>query len=74
MISFLLWILGKKKFFHFKKNSNHQKIGFLIFVLTLKRGYYRYQFQQFGWTHITLLIIVGQSSALINNIYEGLVW
>jgi len=48
--------------------------GFLIFVLTLKKGYYRYQFQQFGWTHITILMIVGQSSAIMNNIYEGLIW
>eukprot|EP01016_Furgasonia_blochmanni_P034153 TRINITY_DN3650_c0_g1_i1.p1 TRINITY_DN3650_c0_g1~~TRINITY_DN3650_c0_g1_i1.p1 ORF type:complete len:395 (+),score=77.09 TRINITY_DN3650_c0_g1_i1:399-1583(+) len=48
--------------------------GFLLFVLSLKKGYYRYQFAQYGWTHITCLLIVAQTSAMINNIYEGLIW
>jgi phosphatidate cytidylyltransferase len=45
--------------------------GFLIFVLSLKQGYYRYQFRIFGWTHITLVLVVAQSSVLILNAYEG---
>ena len=32
--------------------------GFLMFTLLLKKGYYRYQFRIFGWTHISLLLIV----------------
>ena len=48
--------------------------GFLMFTLSLKKGYLRYQFRQFGWTHISLLLIVGQGAAMINNIYEGIIW
>ncbi|CAD8076480.1 unnamed protein product [Paramecium primaurelia] len=48
--------------------------GFLIFTLSLKKGYYRYQFRMFGWTHITLILVVAQSSVMIMNIFEGIVW
>jgi phosphatidate cytidylyltransferase len=49
-------------------------VGFLLFVMSLKKGFYRYQFRQFAWTHIGCLLIVGQSSVIGLNIYEGLVW
>eukprot|EP01017_Pseudomicrothorax_dubius_P044966 TRINITY_DN7690_c0_g4_i2.p1 TRINITY_DN7690_c0_g4~~TRINITY_DN7690_c0_g4_i2.p1 ORF type:complete len:375 (+),score=45.69 TRINITY_DN7690_c0_g4_i2:43-1167(+) len=49
-------------------------VGFLGFVLSLKRGFYRYQFRQFGWTHITCFLIVSQTSAIVTNIFEGLIW
>lgn len=29
---------------------------------------------QFGWTHVTLLIIVTQSHLIIQNIFDGIVW
>jgi len=48
--------------------------GFLMFTLSLKKGYYRYQFRQFGWVHIAVMLIVGQGAAIINNIYEGIIW
>lgn len=48
--------------------------GFLLFTLSLKKGYYRYQFRMFGWTHITLILIVAQSSVITMNIFEGIVW
>jgi phosphatidate cytidylyltransferase len=49
-------------------------IGFLIFVLTLKKGFYKYQFRQFIWTHMTCFLIISQCAAFIGNIYEGLIW
>lgn len=49
-------------------------IGFVLFVLNLKKGLYRAQFSQFGWTHMTLLLVVFQSHFIINNIFEGLFW
>jgi len=49
-------------------------LGFLMFVLSLKKGYYRYQFRLFGWTHLTLLLVVAQSSVITHNLYEGLIW
>lgn len=49
-------------------------IGFVLFVVNLKKGHYKFQFSQFAWTHMTLLMVVCQSHFIINNIFEGLVW
>ena len=31
-------------------------------------------FEQFAWTHVTLLIVVTQSYLIIQNMFEGLIW
>ncbi|RUS15414.1 CDP-diacylglycerol synthase-like protein 1 [Endogone sp. FLAS-F59071] len=49
-------------------------IGFVFFVSNLKRGHYKFQFQQFCWTHMALLLVVCQSHFIINNIFEGMIW
>lgn len=49
-------------------------IGFIFFVMNLKKGHYKFQFLQFFWTHMTLLIVVIQSHFILNNILDGLVW
>lgn len=49
-------------------------IGLVIFVLTLKKGNYKFQFSQFGFTHMTLFLIVVQSHFVIESILEGLIW
>ncbi|PKU28736.1 phosphatidate cytidylyltransferase hypothetical protein [Limosa lapponica baueri] len=28
----------------------------------------------FGWTHVTLLIVVTQSHLIIHNLFEGMIW
>lgn len=48
--------------------------GIVAFVLTLRKGSYRMQFKMFGWTHVTLLLIVTQSHLLVQNLFEGLFW
>ncbi|KAG0229723.1 hypothetical protein BGX31_006141 [Mortierella sp. GBA43] len=48
--------------------------SFVFFVANLKKGHYRFQFSQFAWTHMTLLLVVCQSHFIINNIFEGLIW
>ena len=48
--------------------------GFIMFVLNLKRGHYKFQFLQFFWTHMTLLLVIAQSHFIISSILEGLVW
>ncbi|XP_065911412.1 phosphatidate cytidylyltransferase 2-like [Dysidea avara] len=48
--------------------------GFVFFVLTLKRDYYRVQFSLLAWTHITLLMFVSVSHLIIQNVYEGVYW
>jgi len=48
--------------------------GFVAFVLLLKQGQYKYQFGMFAWCHLTLIIIVVQSSFLVANMFQGLIW
>ncbi|KAJ1949356.1 phosphatidate cytidylyltransferase, partial [Dispira parvispora] len=48
--------------------------GFVWFVANLQKGHYRFQFSQFAWTHMTLLLVVVTSHCVINNIFEGLIW
>ncbi|KAH9929609.1 phosphatidate cytidylyltransferase [Epithele typhae] len=49
-------------------------IGFVGFVLSLKRGYLKQQFGLFCWVHMSLLMIVVSSHFIVNNILEGLIW
>jgi len=49
-------------------------IGFIVFVLSLRRSQYKYQFQMFGWCHLTLVLVVVQSSFLVSSMFEGLIW
>ncbi|CAF3933155.1 unnamed protein product, partial [Rotaria magnacalcarata] len=44
--------------------------GFVGFVLSLKKTYYLKQFTLFGYTHITLMILVTSSHQMIQNICE----
>lgn len=48
--------------------------GFMAFVFSLVKKHYLKQFTLFGWTHVTLLIIVTQSHLIVQNIFEGLIW
>jgi len=48
--------------------------GFVAFVLTLNKGAYTYQFGQFAWTHMILLVVFIPSSFFVSNIFEGIIW
>lgn len=48
--------------------------GLVAFVLSLKQGMYRYQFQQFTWIAMTLIFIVIQGSLQVTNMLHGMVW
>ncbi|KAJ0971420.1 hypothetical protein J5N97_019379 [Dioscorea zingiberensis] len=48
--------------------------GFVWFILTLKKKMYKYQFRQYAWTHMILLLVFAQSSFTVANIYEGIFW
>ncbi|XP_031553815.1 phosphatidate cytidylyltransferase 2-like [Actinia tenebrosa] len=48
--------------------------GIILFVLSLKKDFYKVQFSLFGWTHVTLLIVVTQSHLIMQTLFEGLVW
>ncbi|BFZ57183.1 phosphatidate cytidylyltransferase [Savitreella phatthalungensis] len=49
-------------------------IGFIWFVGSLQKGQYRFQFSQFSFTHMTLILVVGQAHFIINNLLEGIYW
>ncbi|KAJ3073429.1 hypothetical protein HDU98_001550 [Podochytrium sp. JEL0797] len=49
-------------------------IGFVFFIVNLKKDHYKFQFSQFAWTHMTLFLVVVQSQFIVKNIFEGLVW
>jgi hypothetical protein len=49
-------------------------LGFFIFIFSLTRGYYKYQFRSFAYIHIVLLIFSISSSLIISNIFNGLIW
>lgn len=48
--------------------------GVVVFVLSLEHGYYRYQFEMFAWVHLTLMLIVVQSTVIVVNMFQGLIW
>ncbi len=49
-------------------------IGFMAFIFSLTKGYYKYQFRAFAWIHILLLIFGISSSMITKNIFNGLIW
>jgi phosphatidate cytidylyltransferase len=49
-------------------------VGFFIFIKSLTKGYYTYQFRSYAWIHIILFIFGFTSSLIIANIFNGLIW
>lgn len=49
-------------------------VGFVWFVLKLRKGHYRFQFTMFAVTHMSLLLIVTTSQFVVANIFEGMFW
>jgi phosphatidate cytidylyltransferase len=49
-------------------------VGLVGFVLSLQKPHYRYQFRMFAWCNLTILIVVMQSSFILMNILQGLIW
>jgi len=48
--------------------------GFIMFVLSLKRGHYLYQFAQYAWTHMVILMVVVPSSFFVSSTFQGIIW
>lgn len=47
---------------------------FMIFVMSLKKGYYKYQVGQLAWTALSIALIVLQGRTVFSNILEGRIW
>jgi len=48
--------------------------GFVMFVLSLKRGMYMYQFAQYAWTHMIILMVIMPTSFFVSNMFQGIIW
>ncbi|KAK7276889.1 hypothetical protein RIF29_18035 [Crotalaria pallida] len=48
--------------------------GFVWFILSLRKRYYKYQFGQYAWTHMILIVVFTQSAFTVANIFEGIFW
>ena len=48
--------------------------GFVTFVLRLQKRMYSFQFAQYAWTHMILLVVFIPSSFFVSNIFDGLMW
>ncbi|KAL3649068.1 phosphatidate cytidylyltransferase [Castilleja foliolosa] len=48
--------------------------GFMWFILALKKKMYKYQFGQYAWIHMILIVVFTQSSFTVANIFEGIFW
>lgn len=49
-------------------------IGVLLFVLSLERGTYRYQFQRLSWSILALILVFSMPLLVSYNIYKGIFW
>lgn len=50
-------------------------IGFVAFVVSLRRRrHFKYQFQQFGFCHLALILVVVPSTFFVSNVFQGLFW
>lgn len=50
-------------------------LGFVAFVVSLRQlKNFKYQFQQFGFCHLALILVVGQSTYFVSNVFQGLFW
>uniref|UniRef100_A0A7S3V3L3 Phosphatidate cytidylyltransferase n=1 Tax=Aplanochytrium stocchinoi TaxID=215587 RepID=A0A7S3V3L3_9STRA len=49
-------------------------IGLVLFVISLKKRHYKYQFKRFALCHVVLLLVVTQSCFIVVNMFEGLIW
>lgn len=67
------WVVMSAYVIHLMLNLI-QIAGFMWFILTLKKKMYKYQFGQYAWTHMILIVVFTQSSFTVANIFEGIFW
>ncbi|MES1914784.1 MAG: hypothetical protein MHM6MM_006816 [Cercozoa sp. M6MM] len=49
-------------------------VAFVAFVFSLKKGHYGYQVKMFGWVILVDLLVVAQSSTILANVFQGMIW
>jgi phosphatidate cytidylyltransferase len=66
-----LWVVLKR---HMLITYCLYVIGFVMSVLSLKKGKLMYQFGQYSWTITIILFVLVQTSFFVSNIFDGLIW
>ena len=68
-------------FMHFILYDYHKLISFglfmfgiLLFVWSLEKGSYRYQFQRFAWSMLALILVFCVPTFILYNVYKGIFW
>lgn len=76
LVSAGTWLLVRVINYHAPLTFLLYTFGFVAFVLSLrKHRQFRYQFAQFAYCHMALIVVVGQSTLIIANVYAGgLIW
>lgn len=75
IVCFLLYVAGKSINQNQSFKGNRFRLAGLVgFVFSLRKGFYKYQFGQFAWCHLTLLVVVFTSHLTIANMFKGLIW
>ncbi|RZB87892.1 Phosphatidate cytidylyltransferase 2 isoform B [Glycine soja] len=70
----LYWLVSNLIKYHMVICYSLYIAGFMWFILTLKKKMYKYQFGQYAWTHMILIVVFGQSSFTVASIFEGIFW
>ncbi|KAM7506327.1 hypothetical protein LguiB_005231 [Lonicera macranthoides] len=71
---FLYQVVGRLIKYHMAACYFLYIAGFVWFILSLKKKLYKYQFGQYAWTHMILIVVFTQSSFTVANIFEGIFW
>ncbi|KAI0243859.1 phosphatidate cytidylyltransferase [Massospora cicadina] len=59
---------------HYFKSFIAYCLGFVWFVMNLRKNHYRFQFTMFAVTHMALLLVVCTSNFIVKNIFKGMFW
>lgn len=70
----LLCLKGVQSCMFFRSDPLPCCAAVVLFVLTLQKEQYGYQFRQFAWTHLIVFFTVLPSSFFVPLMFEGLVW
>ena len=54
--------------------SQFSAIFYVVLAVAFQGTLILFLLLQFGWTHVTLLIVVTQSHLVIHNLFEGMIW
>ena len=66
-----LWVVLKR---HMLITYCLYVVGFVMSVLSLKKGKYKYQFGQYSSTMTIIMFVHVQTSFFASNIFDGLIW